>query len=61
MLSGINSSAAVFAILRQQVKLHKVCVRWVSHCLIGEKQNRVDCAKQLLGKYEYCEQRGLRV
>jgi hypothetical protein len=49
MLSGINSSA-VFTkhVLKQQLKLRKVCTRWVSHLLAGEqKQNTVDCVQQL--------------
>ena len=48
MLSGIYSLAA-FTILKQQLKLRKVCARLMPLLLSCEqKQNRVDCPMELL-------------
>ena len=48
MLSGIYSLAA-FTILKQQLKLRKVCARLRPLLLSCEqKQNRVDCPMELL-------------
>ena len=46
MISGINSSA-LFAILKPQLKLRKVCFRWV-HVTHYQKQDHSLLSKQLL-------------
>ncbi|XP_061178417.1 histone-lysine N-methyltransferase SETMAR-like [Saccostrea echinata] len=56
-LTNINSSA-VFRILKENLKLRKVCARWVPHLLSEEqKRIRVEMASQLLTIYEDCDQR----
>lgn len=58
MLSGIYSLAA-FIILKQQLKLRKVCATLMPLLLSCEqKQNRVDCPMELLKKYQHCDQGG---
>ena len=47
-LYGINSSA-VFYILKEVLKLRKVCARWIPHLLTSEQKGvRVEKATQLL-------------
>ena len=51
-ISGLNSSA-VFYILKERLKLRKVCARWIPHLLTPEqKGERVEKAKILLAMYK---------
>ena len=58
-LSGIHSSS-VLNILPEQLRLHKICARWVPHLLTDEqKQSRVRLASQVIEKYDKCDPRCL--
>ena len=58
-LSGIHSSS-VLKILRERLRLRKICVRWVPHLLTDEqKQSRVRLALQVIEKYDKCDPRRL--
>ena len=58
-LTNINSSA-VFSILKECLKLRKVCARWVQHLLTeNQKRNRIKSASDLLDLYGDCDQRRL--
>ena len=58
-LSGIHSSS-VLKILREQLRLRKICARWVSHLLTDEqKQSQVRLASQVIEKYDKCDPRRL--
>ena len=58
-LNGIRSSR-LLKILREQLGLHKVCVRWVPHLLTDEqKQSWVRLASQVIEKYDKCDPRHL--
>ena len=58
-LYGINSSA-VFYILKEVLKLKKVCARWIPHLLTNEqKGGRVEKASQLLARYKNADFRRL--
>ena len=59
-LYSINSSA-VFYILKEVLKLRKVCARWIPHLWKNEqKGGRVEKASQLLAKYKNADFRRLR-
>ena len=52
------SSGSVHKILTKELKLRKVCARWVPHLLTKEqKASRVKMAKTLLKKYKNCDKR----
>ena len=54
-LSGIHSSS-VLKILRERLRLRKICVRWVPHLLTDEqKQSGVRLASQVTEKYYKCD------
>ena len=54
------SSGTVYTILTKELKLRKVCARWVPHLLTNEqKATRVKMAKDLLKKYKNCGKRRL--
>lgn len=56
-ISGL-SSGAVFNILKDKLKLRKVCARWIPHLLTEhQKQERVRIASELLRVYEKCDDR----
>ena len=56
-LSGIHSSS-VLKILRERLRLHKICTCWVPHLLTDEqKRSRVRLASQVKEKYDECDQR----
>lgn len=58
-ICGINSSS-VFHILKDVLKLRKVCARWIPHLLTEEqKGERVRIASLLLSKYRNNEQKRL--
>ena len=58
-LSGIHSSS-VLKILRERLRLRKICARWVPHLLTDEqKQSRVRLASQVIEKYDKCDPRRL--
>ena len=58
-LSGIHSSN-VLKILREQLGLRKICVRWVPHLLTDEqKQSRIRLASKVIEKYDKCDPRRL--
>ena len=58
-LNGIHLSS-VLKILREQLGLCKICVRWVPHMLTDEqKQSRVRLALQVVEKYDKCDPRCL--
>ena len=54
-LSGIHSSV-VLKILRERLRLRKICARWVPHLLTDEqKQSRVRLASKVIKKYDKCD------
>lgn len=54
------SSGSVHQVLRNRLKLRKIFARWIPHILSDEqKRGRVQVAKQLLKKYDNCDQRRL--
>lgn len=55
MFSWIKSSV-VFTIIKQQLKLCKICARLVTHLLVSRSRT-VDYVRQLLEKYEHFDQR----
>ena len=58
-LSGIYSSS-VLKILRERLRLRKICARWVPHLLTDEqKQSGVRLASQVIEKYDKCDPRRL--
>lgn len=58
-ICGINSSG-VFYILKEVLKLRKVCARWIPHLLTDvQKQERVRIASLLLARYKNADQRRL--
>ena len=59
-LSGLNSSY-VFTILKEKLKLQKICARWISHLLTTEQKNdRVEKASVLLSRFKNRDSRRLR-
>jgi len=59
-ISGLNSSS-VFLILKEKLKLRKVCARWIPHLLTNEqKRQRVKIASELLSRFKDKEERRLR-
>lgn len=59
-ISGINSSA-VFLILKEKLRLRKVCARWIPHLLTPEqKRGRVEKASALLLKYKNKDPRRIK-
>ena len=59
-LYGINSSA-LFYILKEVLKLRKVCARWIPHLLTSEQKGvRLEKATQLLAKYNNADSMRLR-
>ena len=58
-LSGIYSSSFL-KILRERLRLRKICTRRVAHLLTDEqKQSRVRLASQVIEKYDKCDPRHL--
>ena len=58
-ITNINSSA-VFSILKECLKLRKVCSRWVPHLLTdNQKRNRMKSASDLIDLYGDSDQRWL--
>ena len=54
------SSGAVFNILKEKLKLRKICAQWIPHLLTDhQKQERVRIATELLAVYEHCNERRL--
>ena len=61
-ISGIThiNSSGVFSILKECLKLRKVCARWVPHLLTdNQKRNRMKSASDLIDLYGDCDQRRL--
>ena len=59
-LSGLSSSY-VFTILKEILKLQKICVRWIPHLLTPEqKKDRVEKASVLLSRFKNRDSRRLR-
>ena len=59
-LSGLSSSY-VFNILKEKIKLQKICARWLSHLLTPEqKKERMEKASVLLSRFKNRESRRLR-
>ena len=54
------NSGTVFQILKQNLRLRKICARWVPHLLSqNEKDRRVKIASELLLLYDGCDERRL--
>ena len=54
-LSGIHSSS-VLKILRERLRLRKICTRWVPHLLTDkQKRSRVRLASQVIEKSDKCD------
>ena len=54
------STGSVHTILTKHLGVSKVCSRWVPHFLPqAQKKNRLRMAKNLLEKYEHCDERRL--
>ena len=59
-LSGLNSSY-ILSILKENLKLHKTCARWIPHLLSPQqKKGRVDKASVLLSRFKNRDSRRLR-
>ena len=54
------STGSVHTILTKHLGMSKICSRWVPHFLTqAQKKNRLRMAKNLLEKYEHCDERRL--
>jgi histone-lysine N-methyltransferase SETMAR len=59
-LSGIHSSS-VLKILRERLRLCKICARWLPHLLTEEQQQgQVRLASQIIEKFDKCDPRHLK-